>query len=177
MIDTLAWLGLFTSIVLAVRGLVGRSMPLLGAATWILLGTALLTGLASGYLWTTVLGVSAAGTFAFMVLAAARHTWLAMWLAALASFVVSIIGMFSIGAFVFALTCVQLALVVTMRLGAPLPGHLVAFLVGLLVWVAVVPVQIWGPHWLWSFGIYQVVGLLGLLVVLAPVGRFQSRMA
>jgi hypothetical protein len=69
MIDTLAWLSLFASIVLAVRGLVSRSMPLLGAASWVLLGTALLTGLASGYLWTGVLGVSGAAAFAFMVLA------------------------------------------------------------------------------------------------------------
>jgi hypothetical protein len=177
MIETVAWLGLFASIVLAVRGLVGRSMPLLGAASCTLFGAALLTGLASGYLWTIVLGVSAAATFGFMVLAAARHSWLAMWLAALASFVASILGMFSIGAFVFALTCVQLALVVTMRLGASLLGHVVALLVGLLAWVAVVPVQIWGPHWLWSFGIYQLVGLLGLLVVLAPIGRFRWRLS
>jgi hypothetical protein len=162
MIETAAWPRLFASIVLAVRGLVGQSMPLLGAASLVVLGTALLTGLASGYLWTAVLGVSAAATFAFMVQA---------------SFVVSIIAMFSIGAFVFALTCVQLALVVTMRLGASLLGHLVVLPVGLLVWAAVVPVQIWGPHWLWSFGIFKLVGLLGLLVVLAPIGRFRFRTA
>jgi hypothetical protein len=85
MIETAAWLGLFASTVLAARGLIGQATPLLGAAAWVSLGTALLTGLASAGVWTTV--------------------------------------------------------------------------------------------WLWSFGINQVVGLLRLLAVLTPIGRYRSRMA
>lgn len=51
---------------------------------------------------------------------------------------------------------------------SPLPRHwLLGILAGAFVWVLVVPVQLAGFVWLWSFGIYQVVGLVGL--VLAPV--------
>ncbi|MFN8590120.1 MAG: hypothetical protein U0031_01580 [Thermomicrobiales bacterium] len=101
-----------------------------------------------------------------------QRSWLKMWVAALMTFVVSILGMFSIGMFVFALTSVQLGAVVALRHEWPTNRLLLAMLIGLLAWVAIVPLQLVGFRWFLGAGLYQIVGLLG--VVLAPV-RFSRR--
>lgn len=108
---------------------------------------------------------------ALSVTALIRHSWLAMWGAALGSFVFSILSMFSIGAFVFALTCVQLGAAVALRLGLSWWRLAVAMLLGLAVWAAVVPLQLAGFTWLGGFGMYQAVGVGGILFVLLPFER------
>lgn len=126
---------------------------------------------------SAALGLSAVASILLTPRALFSRSWLVMWVAALASFVVSIIGMFSIGAFVFVLTCVQLGAVVALRRSASPLIWLAGMLVGAAVWVAVVPVQLLGFRWLGGFGMYQVVGLLGLILTLLPIGvpRVQSR--
>lgn len=116
-----------------------------------------------------VFGLAAVATPALTPRSLFSRSWPMLWLAALASYAVSIIGMFSIGAFVFFLTCAQL--------GAISPIHRHAswgMLLATLVWVLVVPLQTAGLHWLWRFGIYQLVGLMGLLLALLPLGADRS---
>ncbi|MCC7021294.1 MAG: hypothetical protein IT338_00620 [Thermomicrobiales bacterium] len=108
---------------------------------------------------------------ALSVTALIRHSWLAMWGAALGSFVFSILSMFSIGAVVFALTCAQLGAVVALRLGPSCGKVVVAMLLGLAVWTAAVPLHVAGIAWLGGFGMYQAVGVGGILFVLLPFER------
>lgn len=104
-----------------------------------------------------------------------QRSWPMMWGAALMTFVVSILGMFSIGALVFAATCIQLGAVVALRHEWSTRRLLLSMMLGFLVWVVIVPVQVAGFRWLWGFGIYQIVGLLG--VVLAPMRFHRHRLA
>ena len=91
-----------------------------------------------------------------------------MWLAALASFVVSILGMFTIGAFVFVLTSVQLAATAALRWRYSLLRSIMAMLLGILIWIVLVPMQVAGYRWWVGLGSYQIVGIVALFVVLLP---------
>jgi hypothetical protein len=103
-----------------------------------------------------------------MLRAVFSRSWILMWLAALGSFILSILGMFSIGAFVFLLTCLQLVAVVAMRWRFSPLRWTVGLLLGVLIWVLLVPVQIYGYRWFIGIGAYQVVGIIALIVVLFP---------
>lgn len=110
-----------------------------------------------------------------MVRALFSRSWVLMWLAALGSFTLSIIGMFSIGAFVFLLTSVQLAAVFAMRWRFTPLRWIVAMLLVVLIWVLLVPAQIYGYRWLGGLGAYQIAGILALIVALLPWGSSGER--
>jgi hypothetical protein len=120
--------------------------------------------MATGIFWFFV-----AATIAFLLRASFSRSWLLTWVAAFASFVVSIFAMYSIGSILFLATCLLLAAVVARRMHLGAAGWAVALLGAFTIWVAVVPAQYFGPAWLGGIGAYQIVGLVGLLLVLLPL--------
>jgi hypothetical protein len=167
MAETAFWFSVAGSLALLARALVSRSGVLVWPAVLLfLLGSlGMVTSGIEVLVWVSL------AAQALMVRALIGHSWVMMWLAAVGSFVFSILSMFSIGAVVFALTCVQLASVVALRLRLPFWQEAAILLAGVLIWVLVVPVQSYGFEWLGGFGVYQIVGLVGLLLVALPVGR------
>jgi hypothetical protein len=121
-------------------------------------------------IFVALLGFSLVASPVLTLRALVSCSWVLMWFAALASFVVSIIGMFSIGAFVFALTCLQLAAVFALRWHFSPPQWIASLVLALLIWVLLVPAQIYGYRWLGGIGAYQIVGVVALIVALLPWG-------
>ena len=134
-------------------------------------------GAAPDHPLTLVAWVSLLASIALSVHALLNWSWPTMWLAALGSFILSILAMFSIGALIFLVTCMQLAAVVALRWGTTWSELTIAILLGVLAWVAIVPVQAYGPDWLGGFGMYQVAGIVGLLLVLLPFKMGRPRLA
>jgi hypothetical protein len=109
-------------------------------------------------------------------LAVVTGSWFIMWVAALLSAYVSFLGLFTIGALTFLLTCLQLGGAIVLRRSETdpdawkLPLHL-----SLLVWALIVPAQVLSGvvtgHFL--LGLYEAVPIVtvaGTIVVL--VGGF-----
>lgn len=119
-------------------------------------------------IFVAILGFSLVASPCLMIRALFSQNWITMWLAALGSFVLSIIGMFSIGPYVFLLTSIQLAAVIALRWRLSPTRVAVALLLGVLLWVLLVPVQVAGYRWFGGIGAYQLAGLLGLIVALLP---------
>jgi hypothetical protein len=113
-------------------------------------------------------------------LAVVTGSWLIMWVAALLSAYVSFLGLFTIGALTFLLTCLQLAAAIGLRRSSPGIAWKI-LLGGLIVWGIVVPVQILSMAvvgnavlgWYYAFPLVGVAGTIWLL--LDPVGRFWQR--
>jgi hypothetical protein len=122
-----------------------------------------------------IFGLGAVASLLFMFRALSGRSWVLMWVAALASLAVSFVTIFSIGALVFLLTCVQLAATVAMRRGASRREWIIALFLGIVVWIIVIPGQFFGPTWLPGFGILVLVGLLGLILPLLPISAVRSR--
>lgn len=101
-----------------------------------------------------------------------RRAWagspVLMWAGALCSMGVGIAGMYSIGALVFLLACLELGAAAAMRWGAGGTGWAACLLAAVLAWVVVVPVQIAGAVWLPWVASFPLVVALGSLVLLAP---------
>lgn len=162
MAETIFWFCTVASLALLLRAVAnhGPVMVLAAIAVFLIGAMNAVSRTIEIVLWLSV------AAQALSVTALIRHSWLAMWGAALGSFVFSILSMFSIGAVVFALTCAQLGAVVALRLGPSCSKVVVAMLLGLAVWAAVVPLQVAGIAWLGGFGMYQAVGVVGILVLL-----------
>jgi hypothetical protein len=114
-----------------------------------------------------VLWVALLGTVALPVRAAWARSPALMWAGALCSLAVSIAGMYSIGALVFLLACLELGSAVAMRWGANGRGWAACLLAALLVWVVVVPVQVAGAVWLPWVAAFPLVVVIGSLALLA----------
>jgi hypothetical protein len=106
-------------------------------------------------------------------LALATGSWFIMSVAALLSTAVSFFGMFSLGPLTFLGTCLQLAAAFGLRRSATGVGEWkVPLLLGLIVWVIVVPVQIlclarFGNAvlgWDYAFPLVAVVGTIAMLL-------------
>lgn len=95
-----------------------------------------------------ILGVAFIGAVALPL----RATWVRspvlMWAGALCSMVMSVAGMYSVGAFLFLFTCLELGAAVALLWQADGRGWATCLLAAALLWVAIVPVQIAGAVWL-----------------------------
>jgi hypothetical protein len=96
-------------------------------------------------------------------LAVVTGSWFIMWVAALLSAYVSFLGLFTIGALTFLLTCLQLGGAFGLRRSEMDPnGWKVPLLFSLLVWALIVPVQVLsgivGGHFL--LGLYEAIPLV-----------------
>ena len=111
-------------------------------------------------------------------LAVVTGSWFIMWVAALLSAYVSFLGIFSIGALTFLLTCLQLAAAIGLRQSetdtAVWKGPL---LLGLLGWVLIVPAQVLSGVVVGHFllGLYEAIPLITVAgtiwLLLRPVRR------
>lgn len=115
-----------------------------------------------------ILWIALLGAVALPGRAAWARSPLLMWAGALCSLVIGIAGMFSIGALVFLLACLELGAAIAMRWGATGRGWATCLLASLLVWVVVVPVQIAGAVWLPWIASFPLVVAVGSLALLAP---------
>lgn len=108
------------------------------------------------------------------------RSWVTMWAAAVCSLAVSILGMLSIGALTFLLTCLQVAAAIAMRRGEPRRGWIAIVLAAVLIWIAVVPTQIalsrsFGWTFLGWIVLFPLAGLLGLLLPVLPIDRHEPQ--
>jgi hypothetical protein len=115
-------------------------------------------------------------------LAVVTGSWLIMWVAALLSASVSFLGLFTIGALTFLLTCLQLATAIGLRRAETEPKIWKnPLLLGLLVWALIVPAQVLSGvvagHFL--LGLYEAVPLVTvagtIALLLAPMAGFGWR--
>ena len=114
-------------------------------------------------------------------LAVVTGSWFIMWVAAVLSAYVSFLGLFTIGALTFLLTCLQLSGAIVLRRSEPDPtAWTVPLLFGLLVWALIVPAQVLSLVVVGRalLGLYEAVPLVTvagtIALVLAPlvgVGR------
>ena len=114
-------------------------------------------------------------------LAVVTGSWFIMWVAALLSAYISFLGLFTIGALTFLLTCLQLAGAFGLRRTAThLDSWKGPLSLGLLVWALIVPVQVLSGIVVGHFllGLYEAVPLVTvagtIALFLAPmvgVGR------
>jgi hypothetical protein len=119
-------------------------------------------------------GLGSIASLALTLRAMASHPWQMMWAAAVASLLVSAVTIFSIGAIVFLLTCLQLASAMAMRRKASGREWLGWLALAVFVWCIVVPVQLISPAWSPGFGILVLVGFIGLLLPLLPSAKSRS---
>lgn len=115
-----------------------------------------------------ILGFGLIASLLLVFRAISSRSWQLMWGAALASLAVSAVSIFSIGALVFLITCLQLGASAAMRRQASAKEWVVTLVAATVVWVIVVPSQFIVPSWLPGLGILAVVGLLGMFVPLLP---------
>jgi len=109
-------------------------------------------------------------------LAVVTGSWFIMWVAALLSAYVSFLGLFTIGALTFLLTCLQLGGAIVLRRSETDPNAWkLPLLLSLLVWALIVPAQVLSGvvtgHFL--LGLYEAVPIVtvaGTTVVL--IGGF-----
>jgi hypothetical protein len=116
-----------------------------------------------------------------MVLALTNRSWIAMWLAALGSLLISFPAGLSFGPLTFLLFCLQAPAAKALRRGH-VSRHewMILLLLGVLVWIITVPVQVlmavkldWHyPSWLYTA---PVVGVIGLLLPFLPINKAQSQ--
>jgi hypothetical protein len=118
-----------------------------------------------------LIGVGAVASLVFTLRGIASHSWLMMWLAAAASFVVSALASFSIGPFVFLLTCLQLGAALALRRGASSSAWLASLLGGMLVWVVVfaLPTLVVIRRYPWVATVLMLLAIAWLLAPLIPV--------
>ncbi len=113
-----------------------------------------------------ILWIALLGAVSLPIRAAWARSPALMWAAALCSLVIGIAGMYSIGALVFLLACLELGAAAALRWRASGSGWAACLLAAFLTWVAVVPLQVAGAVWLpWvaSFPLVFVLGSLALL--------------
>lgn len=120
-----------------------------------------------------VLGLGMIASLLLTVRGLAGHSWVLMWAAALASFIASVALIFSFGAIFLVITCLQLGAAVAIRRGATRRGWSAALLTGLLVWIAVIPLQTLVSEWFGTTAAYALLALavVWLLAPALPVGR------
>jgi len=96
-------------------------------------------------------------------LAVVTGSWFIMWVAALLSAYVSFLGIFTIGALTFLLTCLQLGAAIALRRSDPdSNAWKVPLLLSLLVWALIVPAQIISGVVVGHFlvGLYEAIPLV-----------------
>jgi hypothetical protein len=118
---------------------------------------------------SAVLVLALTASIVFTLRALLSRTWMVMWMAAFASLVASTLGVYSIGAVIFLVTCLQIAVAAALRRGASWLGLAGALFLGALTWIVIVPGQIYGSAWLGGFSVNPLIGVLGSLVVLLPI--------
>jgi hypothetical protein len=101
--------------------------------------------------------------------AAWLHSWVMMWVAALISLLVGSVAIFSIGAVVFLLTNLQVAVTYVLRRGLTRTGAVPPLLLAVLLWTLIVPVQVYGPAWFGGFGYLPLVEMSALFLLLLPL--------
>ena len=97
------------------------------------------------------------------------RSWVMMWIAAFISLLVGSALIFSLGAVIFLLTNLQVAAAYILRRGLPRNQALALLLVALLIWVLVVPTQVFGLVELGGFGYLPLVALVLLVGLLLPI--------
>lgn len=113
-------------------------------------------------------------SIALTIRALAGRSWVVMWVAALGSLVVSFLGMLSIGGLTILLTSLQIAAAVGLRQSASTRRWAVYVPLAVLVWVIVVPVQLFATQWLSWFFLFPLLGALGLVLPLLPISKSSS---
>ncbi len=114
-------------------------------------------------------GLWAVGAISLLLsaMSLASPSWMMLWLAALLSLLFSLAAGFSIGGFVFLITCLQLGSAVALRWGVGGRGWALLLTAAVLVWTVVVPgqqlIQVWVP-WVFSFPLVAAVASLCLVV-------------
>lgn len=103
----------------------------------------------------------------FTIRGLATHSWVSLWLSAVSSLVVSILGVFSIGGIVFLFTCLQLAGAILATERVPVSSRPAFLFLSAFAWFVIVPFQIFGYSWLGGYSAYVWAGALG--IVLVPV--------
>lgn len=112
-------------------------------------------------------------------LALLTGSWFIMWVAALISAAVSFTGIFSIGPLTFLLTCLQFAAAIALRRSSAEAEWKVWLLLGLGVWVLVVPAQMLSLAvlgrgvlgWYYAFPLIAAVGTIAVFI--GPFIRLQ----
>jgi cytochrome bd-type quinol oxidase subunit 2 len=98
----------------------------------------------------------------------AATLWVALLGAvALCSLVLSVVGVFTIGALVFLFACLELGAAIAMRWRATALGWIACILTAVVVWTLVVPAQIAGLRWLPWIPAFPLAGVLGTLAMRA----------
>jgi hypothetical protein len=105
------------------------------------------------------------------VVAIVSRSWLEMWVAALLSLVFSIVAGFSLGPFVFLLTSLQLMSAIGMRWRASGLTWTSLLALGIIIWVALVPLQLISGVVLlpWLIG-FPLVTLICTIILFARGG-------
>lgn len=96
-------------------------------------------------------------------LAVVTGSWFIMWVAALLSAYVSFLGLFTIGALTFLLTCLQLGGAIVLRRSETDPNAWkLPLLLSLLVWALIVPAQVLSGVVVGHFllGLYEAIPLV-----------------
>lgn len=123
-----------------------------------------------------IFGISAAASPLLAVRAIWLHSWVMMWVAALASLIVGGVTIFSIGGVVFLLTSLQVAATFGLRYGLSRRALVGVLLLATLLWVVIVPIQFFGLIWFGGFGVLGAVDMVALGLLLLPLGSLASRL-
>jgi hypothetical protein len=118
--------------------------------------------------FAATLWIALLGAVALPIRAGLSRSPAVMWTAALCSLVISVVGMFSIGALVFLSVCLELGAAIALRWRATALGWAVCLLGAVAVWLIVVPMQIAGAVWLPWIAAFPLVVVLGSLALLMP---------
>jgi hypothetical protein len=121
----------------------------------------------AGIAFAAVLWIALLGAVALPIRAAFSRSPEVMWAGALCSLALSLVGMFSIGAFIFLPACLELGAVIALRWRATGLGWAVCLLAAVAIWLLVVPAQIAGLRWLPWLPAFPLAGLLGTLAMRA----------
>jgi len=121
----------------------------------------------TGVAIAVVLWIALFGAIALPIRAAFSRSAEVMWAGALCSLVVSVVGVFSIGALVFLPACLELGAAIALRWRATALGWAVCLLGAVAVWLLIVPAQIAGLRWLPWIPAFPLAGALGTLAMRA----------
>ena len=97
------------------------------------------------------------------------HSWVMMWVAALISLLAGGVAIFSIGGVIFLLTNLQVAATYILRRGLTRSEAVAPLLLALLLWILVVPVQVYGQARFGGFGYLPLVEMCALIILLLPI--------
>jgi hypothetical protein len=117
--------------------------------------------------FAATLWIALLGAVALPIRAAISHSSTVMWAGALCSLVLSVVGVFSIGALVFLFACLELGAASAMRWRATPLGWIACLFAAIVVWLLVVPAQIAGWRWLPWLPAFPLAGVLGTLAMRA----------